>query len=87
MIETEPKRKISKRGRVGEGRPSKRTPEVVASYEHRELKILKMSTFDPLGDVPEPEHAAPAAKPPAPPGYYYVERWVDADCYAAWGTR
>jgi hypothetical protein len=30
MIESEPKRKISKRGRQGEGRPSKRTPEVVA---------------------------------------------------------
>ena len=30
MIESEPKCKISKRGRVGEGRPTKRTPEVVA---------------------------------------------------------
>jgi hypothetical protein len=30
MIESEPKRKISKRDRQGEGRPSKRTPEVVA---------------------------------------------------------
>jgi hypothetical protein len=30
MTENEPKRKISKRSRRGEGRPSKRTPEVVA---------------------------------------------------------
>jgi hypothetical protein len=31
MIESEPRRKISKRGRQGERRPSKRTPEVVAT--------------------------------------------------------
>jgi hypothetical protein len=30
-MEGESKRKISKRGRQGEGRPSKRTPEVVAT--------------------------------------------------------
>ena len=30
LIEGEPKRKISKRGRRGEGRPTKRTPEAVA---------------------------------------------------------
>jgi hypothetical protein len=30
MIESEPKRKISKRSRQGEGHPSKRTPEIVA---------------------------------------------------------
>jgi hypothetical protein len=29
-MESEPQSKISKRGRQGEGRPSKRTPEVVA---------------------------------------------------------
>ncbi len=31
MIKSEPERKISKRRRRGEGRPSKRTPEVVAT--------------------------------------------------------
>jgi hypothetical protein len=31
MMESEPKRKFSKRSRQGEGRPSKRTPEVVAT--------------------------------------------------------
>jgi hypothetical protein len=31
MIQIEPERKLSNRGRHGEGRPSKRTPEVVAT--------------------------------------------------------
>jgi hypothetical protein len=31
MTESQSKRKISKRSRQGEGRPSKRTPEVVAT--------------------------------------------------------
>jgi hypothetical protein len=31
MTESEPKRKISKRGRVGEGRSTKHTPEVVST--------------------------------------------------------
>jgi hypothetical protein len=31
MMESEAKRKISKRSRQGEGRPSKRTPEIVAT--------------------------------------------------------
>ena len=29
-MDNEPERKVSKRGRRGEGRPTKRTPEVVA---------------------------------------------------------
>jgi hypothetical protein len=29
-MDNEPEHKVSKRGRVGEGRPTKRTPEVVA---------------------------------------------------------
>ena len=31
MIESQPERKISKRSKQGEGRPTKRTPEVVAT--------------------------------------------------------
>jgi hypothetical protein len=31
IMESEPERKISKRGKVAEGRPTKRSPEVVAT--------------------------------------------------------
>jgi hypothetical protein len=52
MIESEPKRKTSKRSKPGEGRPSKRTPEVAANNSGSYRQRLKMLQAIPSQSLP-----------------------------------